>query len=94
MPRQHVRLDRGIGLLVGKLASSWRYLSLTAPPDKCVIARKGGRYPVAVPRFVMEPSSLPEWLEHSPSMGWLQRELVEYCATSPGGGEARAPLPT
>jgi hypothetical protein len=28
MSWQHVRLDRGIGLLVSKLASSWRYLSL------------------------------------------------------------------
>jgi hypothetical protein len=28
MPWQHVRLDRGIGLFVGKLASSWCYLSL------------------------------------------------------------------
>jgi hypothetical protein len=28
MPWQHVQLDGGIGLLVGKLASSWRYLSL------------------------------------------------------------------
>jgi hypothetical protein len=28
MPWQHVRLDRGISLFVGKLASSWHYLSL------------------------------------------------------------------
>jgi hypothetical protein len=44
---------------------------LAAPPDERVVAQRGGWYPTAVPVSTVEPSSWPEWLEHSPSMVWL-----------------------
>jgi hypothetical protein len=53
--------------------NAWCYVAecgfaLIALPDECIIARWEGRCPVEALLSMVEPSSWPEWLEHSPCM--------------------------